>query len=91
MSRPLWLESSAGARLYVAAERVSDGWAVRLFDRNGKRASRIVYRVLYESTDDTSVFAMSQEVPAEIVADLMHEMRRQVNAREGVFLAPPLK
>jgi hypothetical protein len=34
---------------------------------------------------------LKPEVPAEIVSDLMHEMRRQMFAREAVFRTQPVK
>ena len=87
MPRPLWFETPAGAHLYVAAEKDPDGWVVRVFDRNGKSMSRLVYRVSNEMAADETM----SELPAEIVSDLMHEMRRQVISREEVFLAQPVK
>ena len=87
MSRTLWFESSTGARMYIATEKDADGWIVRLFHKNGKRASPIVFRVSYElATGETM-----GEIPADIVADLMREMRRQVMEREAVFHAQPTK
>ena len=84
MPRPLWLESSTGEKLYVAAEKDGDGWVVRLHDQSGDQKSRIVFRVDFQNPADRIV----GEVPDEVVSDLMREMRRQVLARESVMLDP---
>ena len=84
MLRPLWLESSTGEKLYVAAEKDGEGWIVRLHGQNGSRKSRIVYRVDFQNPPDELI----GEVPAKIVSDLMREMRRQVMTREIVLLDP---
>jgi hypothetical protein len=79
--RPLWFESPSGIKMYAGAERDSVGWIVRLYDQNGKQISPIVYRVSYEVAED----AMMGPLHVDIVADLMHEMRRQVMSRESEF------
>ena len=84
MLRPLWLESSTGEKLYIAAEKDADGWIVRLFEQSGKQKSRIAYRVDYQTAPDE----LAGEIPVEIVTDLMSEMRRQVMTREAVLLDP---
>ena len=87
MPRPLWFESPSGNRLYAAAEKNAGGWAVRLFDQNGKQMSPIVFRVSYEIAADETI----AELPVEIVSDIMIAMRRQVMERETIFLAQPVK
>jgi len=73
--------------MYAGAEKDPDGWVVRLFDRAGKQISPIVFRVSYEKAANE----MMGELPRDIVADLMHEMRRQVMEREIEFLKQPIK
>jgi hypothetical protein len=73
--------------MYIATEKDADGWVVRLFDQNGNRASPIVYRVSYELAANE----MIGELPVDIVADLMHEMRRQVMEHEAVFHTQPTR
>ena len=84
MPRPLWLESSTGEKLYVAAEKDGDGWVVRLHGQSGSQKSRIVFRVDFQSPADQVI----GEVPDDIVSDLMREMRRQVMTRESIMLDP---
>ena len=73
--------------MYVDAERDPEGWVVRLFDQSGKQASKIVYRLSYESAADE----MIGELSVDMIEDLMHEMRRQVSARANEFLTQPMK
>ena len=73
--------------MYIATEKDADGWVVRLFDENGNRASPIVYRVSYELAANE----MIGELPVDIVADLMHEMRRQVMEHEALFHTQPTR
>ena len=87
MPRPLWFESPSGKRMYAGAEKDPAGWAVRLFDQNGKQVSPIVFRVTYEIAADETI----AELPVEIISDVMTAMRRQVTEREAVFLAQPVK
>jgi hypothetical protein len=87
MPRQLWFESPSGKRMYAGAEKRPDGWAVRLFDQNGKQMSPIVFRVMYEIAADETI----GEIPVEIVTDIMNAMRRQVMEREAVFLTRPVK
>ncbi len=87
MPRPLWFESPSGKRMYAGAEKDPEGWAIRLFDQNGKRASPIVFRVEYEMAADETI----GELPIEIVSDIMTAMRRQLMEREAIFLAQPVK
>jgi hypothetical protein len=87
MLRPLWFESPSGIRMYAGAENDSGGWVVRLFDQNGKQISPIVLRVSYEVAAD----AIMSPLHLDVVTDLMHEMRRQVMAREMIFLTEPIK
>lgn len=72
--------------MYAGAEKDSEGWVIRLFDRNGNQISRIEFRVSYEKAEQ-----MTGDLPVEIVSDLMHEIRRQVMTRENVFLPQPIK
>ena len=67
--------------MYAGAERDAGGWIVRLFDHNGYQISPIVFRVSCDVADDATM----DPVSLEIVSDLMHEMRRQVMARESEF------
>lgn len=87
MPRPLWFEGPTGIKMYAGAEKDSQGWVVRLFDQAGKQISPITFRVSYEVATDT----MMGELPVDIVADLMHELRRQVMEREIAFVAQPIK
>jgi uncharacterized UPF0146 family protein len=73
--------------MYAGAENYSGGWVVRLFDQNGKQISPIVLRVAYEVAAD----AIMSPLHLDVVTDLMHEMRRQVMAREMIFLTEPIK
>ena len=73
--------------MYASAEKGPDGWAVRLFDQNGKQMSPIVFRVAYEIATDETI----GEMPVEIVSDIMNAMRRQVMEREAIFLAQAIK
>jgi hypothetical protein len=87
MPRPLWFESPSGKRMYAGAEKDPQGWAVRLFDQDGRQISPIVFRVTYEIAADETI----GELPVEIVSDIMNAMRRQIMEREAVFLAQPVK
>jgi len=87
MMRPLWFVSPAGEHFYVAAERDTDGWVVRLFDRNGEQMSPIAFRASYEAVADE----MRRPLALEIVADLMNEMRRQIMTREAEFFIQPMR
>lgn len=86
MPENIWFKSPTGKLLQVHAVKDADGWAIRISDEKGNRASPLVYRVSYEVAAD----AMMGEMPIDIVEGLMHLAVQDVKDRENEILRQPI-
>jgi hypothetical protein len=64
-------------KLHVMASAESDGWAVRLFFEDGRRASQLAYRVSFEVL---RIGEQKQGHPGDFVEHLMVLMQSDVES-----------